>query len=106
MQKKESNITNKLILPEKLNLNLIKLLEPTTSLLEDRGDRNTTSHHVEAISFLSLQSYLRKAFIFLFCYTCRKVLKNTSNKDVSKITKNKKPSSTQTPSARAGQLSG
>lgn len=42
MQKKESNITNKLILPEKLNLNLIKLLEPTTSLLEDRGDRNTT----------------------------------------------------------------
>lgn len=34
MQKKESNITNKLILPEKLNLNLIKLLEPTTSLLK------------------------------------------------------------------------
>ena len=34
MQKKKSNITNKLILPEKLNLNLIKPLEPTTSLLK------------------------------------------------------------------------
>lgn len=60
----------------------------------------------QAISFPSPQSYLLKAFIFLFCYACRKVLKNTSNKDVSKITKKKNPSSTQTPSARAGQLSG
>ena len=35
MQKKEPNITNKLILPEKLNLNLTKPLEPTSSLLAE-----------------------------------------------------------------------
>ena len=57
MQKKEPNITNKLILPEKLNLNLIKPLEPTSSLLET--GETETYHMTPCISnFLPFSSVL------------------------------------------------